>query len=447
MFKKNKKWIVVVLTIVIAMFVFAGCGGKDAPAATPGGDTPATTTPAAPAGDAPATIKIGIPNPTTGPLAGFGIGTPWAEKLVEKAVNDAGGIYIEEYDTSIPIECIFVDTQSDPTIAAEVAQQLITKDGVNMLIARHTPLTALPVSAMAEANQVPCVSLECPVEPWSAGGPYEWVCHSFWLIEDNCDMFMDMWEALGYGEGTVVGGIFPNEPDGLAWEEIFMRKLPERGFKLVHPGLTEMMQDDFTNVISLFKAEGVQIVTGVPITPDFATFTTQAAQQGFKYDLMQMGRAYLFPSDAEAVGPLSEGLLNEVWWSPWHPWVSPLTGIDCQQLADMYESEFNIPWSAPMGYKYAGMEIAVDTLKRAASLDPVKIRDAMRETDLMTLVGPINYELFQFRDIPASYVSLTPIVGGQWTWNKDSETAEIFIVWNKPFPSVPINGSLRVPNR
>jgi branched-chain amino acid transport system substrate-binding protein len=226
-----------------------------------------------------------------------------------------------------------------------------------------------------------------------------------------------------------------------------MKKLPERGFVLVHPGLTEMMQDDFTNVISMFKAEGVQIVTGCPITPDFATFTTQAAQQGFKYEIMQMGRAYLFPSDVESVGKLSDGLLNEVWWSPWHPWESSLDGFTCQELADMYEMQFDIPWSAPMGYKYAGMEIAVNALKRAASLDPVKIRDAIRDTDMKTMVGPIKYELMAHGDLPPSYVSLTPIVGGQWTWDPRAEVSEINIVYNETFPEVPLNGTLRIPKR
>jgi len=432
MIKQNKKWLVVVLAIVLALALAACNGGGSAPPAG-GGNTPPPA-----AGNAPEFIKIGVPNPTTGSLAAFGIGTPWAELLVEKAVNDAGGIYIEEFDAYIPIKTIFVDTESDATKAGEVTQQLITNEKVDILIARHTPGTALPVSAMAENMSVPCVSLECPVNPWLAGGPYEWVFHSFWTVEENCNMFMDMWEELGFGEGTVVGGLFPNDPDGLAWVEVFKKMLPERGFVYSDPGITEMMQADFTNVISQFKGDGVEIITGVLINPDFATFVTQASQQGFEYKLMTMGRAYLFPSDAEAVGELSEGLTNEVWWSPWHPWVSSIDGMTCQELADAYTAETGEPWSAPMGYKYAGMEIAVDALKRAASLDPVKIRDAIAATDLNTMIGPIKYD-------PVTHVAPTKIVGGQWTWIAEENRADLEIVFNKPFPDVPLNGTLRLP--
>ena len=440
---KNKKLFTIVLALVFSMVLFAGCGGGGGGAAPPsnGGSTPAPSAPS----DAPATIKIGIPNPDTGSLAGFGIGTPWAELLVQDYVNnELGGIFIEEYGKSIPVECIFVNTESDDTKAGEVTQQLITNDGVNVLIARHTPGTALPVSAMAENMHVPFVSLECPVNPWLAGGPYEWGYHAFWYVENNCAMFMDMWEELGYGEGTVVGGIFPNDPDGLAWQPIFEKMLPERGFKLIAMR-TEMMQNDWTNVINTFKQEGVQIVTGVPITPDFANFATAAVGQGFDFELATCGRAFLFPSDAEAnPEEIIPKLSNEVWWSPWHPWVSDLTGITCQELADKWVAEVGQPWSPPKGYKYAGMEIAVDALIRAASLDPVKIRDAIAATDLNTIVGPIKYD-------QETHVAETVIVGGQWkvAGHRDdgSPIAEIEIVYNKTFPEIPLNGTLKIPGK
>ncbi|MCL2111965.1 MAG: ABC transporter substrate-binding protein [Clostridiales bacterium] len=436
---KKKKFLALVLAVVMVVGLMAACGGGgDAPAPAPS-PSPAPA-PAAPSGDAPASIKIGIPNPYTGPLAGFGEGTPWAENLVIDAVNAEGGIYIEEYDAYLPLEAIYVDTQSDATIAGEVTQQLITNDQVDILIARHTPGTALPVSAMAENMGVPFVSLECPVNPWLAGGPYEWGYHSFWMVEDNCEMFMDMWEELGYGPGTVVGGIFPNDPDGLAWKPIFEEKLPQRGFVLSDPGITEMMQNDWTNVVNKFIEDGVQIVTGVPITPDFANFAAAAVQLGLDFEIATMGRAYLFPSDAMASPTeVIPRLTNEVWWSPWHPWTSSIDGMTAMELAMLYEAEFGKGWSAPMGYKYAGVEIAVDALRRAASLDPVAIRDAIGATDLNTMVGHIKYD-------PVTHVALTDIVGGQWFLNDNGE-AELQIVYNANNPHIPKNGELHIPGR
>jgi branched-chain amino acid transport system substrate-binding protein len=436
----KKRWLAIVLSVMFVALTLAGCGGtKDAGSApATGGDAPSA--PAA-TGDAPATIKIGIPNPATGPIASFGIGTPWAEQLVADAVNAEGGIYIEEYDTKIPIELFFVDTESDPTKAAEVTQQLVTNNDVDILIARHTPDTALPVSQMAETLKVPCVSLECPVEPWLEGGPYEWVYHSFWRVEDNCDMFLDMWAELGYGDGDTVGFLFPNDPDGLAWLPIFQEKLPAAGYKISDPGTYPKGNNDWTAVINQFKQDGVKILTGCDIAPDFASFAAQAEQQGFKSELVTMGRAFLFPADANANPPeIANGLSNEVWWSPWHPFASSLTGMTCAELAAAYETETGIGWSAPMGYKYAGMEIAVDALTRAASLDPEKIRDAIGATDLDTMVGHIKYD-------PATHVAPTAIVGGQWKLNEAGDAVDLMIVYNKNNPNIPTNATWEIPNK
>lgn len=443
----RKRALVIVFAVVFAiMFAACGNGGGSTGGSTGGGSTGGGSTGGgggAPAGNAPASIKIGIPNPFTGPLQAFGLGTPWAEQLVETAVNDGGGIYIEDYDTNIPIECVFVDTESDATKAGEVTQQLITNDGVSVLIARHTPGTALPVSAMAENMHVPFVSLECPINPWLAGGPYEWGYHSFWTVEEMCALYMDMWEELGYGEGTIVGGIFPNDPDGLAWKPVFEKMLPERGFVL-HAELTEMMQGSWTNVINRFKQEKVQILTGVPINPDLASFLAESVATGFDFEFCTIGRAILFPSDCEAMPKeLIPRLSNEIWWSPWHQWTSSIDGMTCAELAAAYEAEFNIPWSAPMGYKYAGMEIAVDALRRAASLDPVKIRDAIGATDLDTFIGHIKYD-------PETHVAHTKFVGGQWRVAGErpdgSPIAEIDCVFNKTDPTVPLNGKLHLPD-
>jgi len=431
---KKRRIVFAVLAVILIAAMLGACnsGGSGG-----GGGSGSTDT-------GPATIKIGIPNPGSGPIASFGIGTPWAEYLVRDAINADGGIYIAEYDRKIPIEIIIVDTESDPVKAGQVTQRLIEQDGVHMLIARHTPDTALPVSAMGERFGVPTVSLECPVDPWLAGGPYEWVYHSFWRIETNYDLFTAMWAELGYGPGSgaTIGYLFPNDPDGLAWAEIFDRRLPGDGYKISDTGRYPIFTDDWTAVINQFKADGVDIITGCDIPPHFAGFAAQAAQQGLDYKLITMGRSYLFPADANS-SPLeiAEGLTCEVWWTPWHPFKSSIDGMTCQQLADKYEADHpGDVWSPPMGYKYAGMEIAVDALKRAASLDPAKIRDAIAATDLNTMVGHIKYD-------PVTHISETPIVGGQWVLNSAGTEVELRIVYNANNPHIPKNGTLTLPPR
>ena len=452
---KKRKVLGLIIAVCMVLTFAVGCssgGGNAGGSPTAPGGSPTAPGGGTDTSGAPTVIKIGIPNPTTGALASFGIGSPWAENLIVDYVNKTeGGIMINDYigadgqshqlGKKLPIECVFADTQSDSNKAGEVAQQMITNDKVNVLIARHTPGTALPVSQTAEANKVPCVSLECPVESWAQGGPYTWVYHSFWKVEDACNLYMAMWQQLGFGKGTVVGFLFPNDPDGLAWQPIFTQMLTDAGYVISDPGQYPIGNTDWTAVINKFKQDKVDVLTGCDVAPDFTSFLAQAKQQSLSYKFISMGRAILFPADANASPPdLIDGATCEVWWSPWHPFTSSLTGSTCAQLATAYEKQTGVGWSAPMGYKYAGMEIVVDALTRAASLDPVKIRDAIAATDLDTIVGHIKYD-------QTTHVAPTPIVGGQWKLDSTGKAVELRIVYNQNHPNIPTNATLTLPSQ
>ena len=127
------------------------------------------------------------------------------------------------------------------------------------------------------------------------------------------------------------------------------------------------MNNDFTSQISAFKAAGAEIVTGNMIPPDFATFWSQAAQQGFRPKIVTIGKALLFPSVINSLGARGDGLTTEIWWTPNHPFKSGLTGQSAQELTDAYAGATKRPWTQPIGFQHALFEVAIDVLKRAKS--------------------------------------------------------------------------------
>ncbi len=74
-------------------------------------------------------ILIGHPNPSTGPLAGFGEASPWADKKAIDAINKDGGLFIKEYGKKVPVQLKMVDTESNPTKAAELASKYLRISG------------------------------------------------------------------------------------------------------------------------------------------------------------------------------------------------------------------------------------------------------------------------------------------------------------------------------
>ena len=385
------------------------------------------------------TLRVGHVSPRTGPLAGFAEADDNVLSGIEAAF--AGGL--ENNGKAWNIEIISKDSQSNPNRAAEVAADLILRDEVDIIVAASTPDTTNPVSDQAEINEVPCITTDCPWQPYFfgrggvPGEGFRSTYHFFWGLEDVIAAFLDMWDGAGVAKN--VGGLFPNDADGNAWgdPELGLPKpLAAAGYDLLDIGRYTPLSDDFSNYIGAFKDAGCEIVTGNMIPPDFATFWAQSAQQGFAPKVVTIGKALLFPSVIESLGDRGAGLSSEVWWSPAHPFASSLTGQSAGDLANGYSNATGRPWTQPIGFKHALFEVVADVVRRAEDLeDPEAITAAIPQTNLDTIVGNVNWA-----NGPINNVTKTPLVAGQW--QRDGDGIDLKIVANATAPNIPLTGEL-----
>jgi branched-chain amino acid transport system substrate-binding protein len=386
-------------------------------------------------------IKVGHVSPRTGPLAGFAE----ADDYVLQAIAETFSAGLENNGKAYSVEIISKDSQSNPNRAAEVAADLILGDEVDIIVAASTPDTVNPVSDQAEVNEVPCITTDCPWQPYFfgrngvPGEGFQNTYHFFWGLEDVIAAFLDMWD--GAGVAKTVGGLFPNDADGNAWgdaENGLPKPLAAAGYNLVDPGRYQPLSDDFSNQIAAFKEAGCEIVTGNMIPPDFATFWAQSAQQGFAPKVVTIGKALLFPSVIESLGERGEGLSSEVWWSPNHPFSSSLTGASAKELAEGYSNASGRPWTQPIGFKHALFEVVADVIKRAEDLEePAAIVSAIAATNIDTIVGKVDWS-----NGPINNVTKTPLVAGQW--QKDGGAMDLKIVANSAAPNIPLTGELKL---
>ena len=210
--------------------VLAACGDDDDDASGGGGGDGGGN------GDDIPSARIGYVTPQTGPLAAFGE----ADAFVLAAMREELGDTVEIVDR---------DSESDSGRAGEVAQELIN-EGVELVLVSSTPDTTVPVASACDLGEVPCISTVAPWQPHYLGlggelGPdvdepaqasaYNW--HFFWGLEDVIENFIALWEQSGAPK--VVGGLWPNDPDGNAWSDAavgFPRRWRRPGSRLWIPG-------------------------------------------------------------------------------------------------------------------------------------------------------------------------------------------------------------------
>jgi branched-chain amino acid transport system substrate-binding protein len=389
-----------------------------------------------------AKLKLGYVSPQSGPLAAFSEADDFI--LKNFAATEAGKNF----------EVIVKDSQSNPNRAAEVAKELIVDDEVQLMLVSSTPETTNPVATTCEGEGVPCISTVAPWQPYFIGQqgnpgdpsswePFDYSYHFFWGLEDVISVFTAMWAQLDTNKS--VGGLFPNDGDGNAWGDPnvgFPPVLAKDGYTLTDPGRYQNLTDDFSAQINAFKQDNVEIVTGVPIPPDFTTFWNQAKQQGFTPKVASIGKAILFPQAVGALGDAGNNLSSEVWWSPSHPFKSSLHGLSAGEIAAAYMKDTGKPWTQPIGFVHALFEMAADVMARAGEgADGDAITDALAATNLDSVVGPIAFDGKGLPPFAAKNVSKTPLVGGQWRL-KDGGNYDLVIVDNSDHPNIPTGGKM-----
>lgn len=420
-----------VVAAAAAALILSGCTGGLGGGSSDDGDGDAAE------GDP---IRIGYVTPQTGALALFGEADSFVLDLVTEYFAE-NPITLSDGSTH-PVEIIAKDTQSDSRRAAEVAGELILQDEVDLILVSSTPDTVNPVSDQCEANQVVCIST---VAPWQAyffgrgGDPavgFDYTYHFFWGLEDAQSVYNAIWEATTEPDASV-GLLLPNDPDGNAWADPatgFPPFIDEQGRAYTDPGRYENGTTDFSAQISQFKSAGDDILTAIPIPPDFTTFWQQAVQQGFQPTTATVAKAILFPAAVEALGDLGDNLSTEVWWHPTVPYTSSLTGQSAQELADEFESATSAQWTQPLGFAEALFEVAVAALEASESMSADDISAALAALSIDTVVGPVD-----FTSGPVPGVAKTPLTGGQWRLLDDGGY-DLVIVANPDTPDIPTGG-------
>jgi ABC-type branched-subunit amino acid transport system substrate-binding protein len=192
---------------------------------------------------------------------------------------------------------------------------------------------------------------------------------------------------------------------------------------------------DFSAVINEWKAADCQILWGNAPAPFFGAFWKQARTLGFEPKMVSIGRAPLFYQDIAAWGgDLPWGVGCEIWWTPTITEYQGIGSTTPMSLAERWSEATGQPLNPAIGSGYRSVQVLIDAIQRAGSVDPEKVNEALATTDLMTIGSRVKFDENNF--------NRTPIYFGQWYKTDTPEMWELRVVFSKhdfvPVQSDPI---------
>ncbi len=395
------------------------------------------------------TINIGFITPLTGNLAGFASGDQFVLSLVKGTSIYKSGIKIggKTYKINVNVQ----DSQSSPTRAAQVAQQLIANHA-DLILTTSTPETTNPVAAACQKAGTPCLSTVVPWESWYAGlggnplkptTDFKYVSTFFFGLKEFNGTFEPIWNRIHTNK--VVACQYPNDADGNAFRYGFEPLIKADGYTVVDGGAYTDLTASFTSMISLFKSKNCEVFSNCPLPPDFNTFWHQASQQGFKPKIATVAKVLLFPADCDALGPaLVNNIATDSWWGPYMPYSSSLDGMTAGALATAYQAKSGQQWLQSLGSTYSLFEVAKEALSKVSDPhDKAEVAGALHNVSYSGICGPIN-----FAAGPAPGVGIIRPVGVQWKAQPAGSKypVEMKVVDNSLNPSVPIGANLVATN-
>jgi len=393
------------------------------------------------------TITIGFITPLTGALAGFASGDKYVLDQIKQSSVYKNGIKIG--GKTYKIDIVVQDSQSDPTRAGQVAQQLILQNHADLILTTSTPETTNPVASACEKLQTPCLSTVVPWESWYAGlggnpvsptQTFKYCTTFFFGLKEFQGCFAPMWNRVHTNK--VVACQYPKDADGTAFREGFEPLIQQAGYKVVDGGAYQDLTTDFSSMISLFKNKGCEVFSNCPIPPDFNTFWKQASQQGFKPKIATVAKVLLFPADIVALGDLVNNVATDSWWGPYMPNTSSLTGISAKALADGYQQATGNQWVQSIGSSYSLFEVAKEAFGAVSDPhDKTEVASALHNVNYTGMCGSLN-----FAAGPAPGVGIIQPVGVQWKKSTGQFPFEMTVVDNSLNSNVQVQANLEPTN-
>lgn len=324
-------------------------------------------------------IKIGILNEMTGGNATFGTSSANGAKMAIKEANAKGGVLGKQ------IQGVIADNKSEPSEAANAMTKLATQDQVVAVTGTFSSSNAIAASNVAEASKMPYMAI-------GATNPKVTVDEKSGKVKDYTFRvcFIDPFQGT-VGANFVVNTLKLNKAvmlvdsssdysKGLA--SFFKEAFIKGGGTILAEEAYLQKDQDFKTILTKIKALNADVIYIPGYYEEVGKIVKQARELGITVPVVG-GDGWDSPKLVE-IGT-AEALNNTYFTN--HYSVGD-TSPTSQAFVEAYTKEYGQAPDAMAVLSYDGTNILIDAIKRANSVEPEKIREALAATkDYQAITG------------------------------------------------------------
>lgn len=351
----------------------------------------------APQKAAPDYILIGETAGISGPMAFVEkyivYGIDWAVKKI----NEAGGVYVKEYDKRIPLRIILYDNEGDMSKALEHVDRLVTKDKVVAILGLNGPVVGPAGASACNKYHVPALILS-PLEtiPREVLGKFAFI-PNFSLLDPErgyCYLPFKALEAWGCQSNKKVALVAELTADGDTYMQGWKEAAFKYGYTIVYETRVPVGTLDYTTIVDAIKSAEPDIIISCLEPDDGVRFWLTFKRMGWKPKLAWFEKSAEGFGFYQTLGNDADGVCVGGYFHPNAPYswtINRVTLAPKQLVSDWERDSGGEVWSAGLGSGFDEIAIIVDATQRAGSLDPEKIADEIARTDGIYFRGPVKF--------------------------------------------------------
>ena len=339
------------------------------------------------AAPAPPTIKLGAVIALTGAMAAGGKDVRAGYEIAVKHINDAGGVFVKEYNKKLPIELIILDDESDSVKTTTRLDKLYSVDNVVAFLGGFSSDLNVVGMATAEKNKVPWIGVTVAAEaPFKKGFKYIFV--PFSLAHDQVVTFFDLLDSIPQDRRPSKLGHMELQVDwGLECGEYIREMAKKRGYTIVADLKYAPPTRDFSSLIMDLRSAGADAVFSVPTPPQSIVIVKQMKELNYAPKMTLFIRGPDLSTYGDAMGKDANYIVSDGNWDETMRYPGNDRVVKDYRAKNPDVTSIGIP----VGCAYGAMQILSKAIETAGTLDREKLRSTIGKVEMMTVRGPIKF--------------------------------------------------------